>query len=306
MGKPWPALVIRAAALDDADPTGESLAALLDDYSPAAIEDLAEVPLPAGGLWDPTFPPLPEPPPTPIHWRVFFQTDADRQAAANAIATALPRLNLTQVDIADEDWAARSQRELTAVRAGKFLVAPPWDLPALVDADTTVIVIEPSMGFGTGHHQTTRLCLRLMSSVDFTGRDVVDLGTGSGVLGMAAALRGARSVRALDVDADAIASAEASAHLNPPLPSLRFQLADFRTIELEHADVVVANLTGGMLTTAAASIDRLVRPGGQLIVSGFDRNEALAVRGAFASFAEDSRLEEDEWVALSLTKPKAD
>jgi ribosomal protein L11 methyltransferase len=303
LGKPWPALVIRAAALDDADPTGESLAALLDDYSPAAIEDLAEVPLPAGGLWDPTFPPLPEPPPTPVHWRVFFQTDADRQAAANAIATAFPRLNLTQVDIADEDWAARSQRELTAIRAGKFLVAPPWDLPALVDADTTVVVIEPSMGFGTGHHQTTRLCLRLMSSVDFTGRDVVDLGTGSGVLGMAAALRGARSVRALDVDADAIASAEASAHLNPPLLNLRFQLADFRTTELEHADVVVANLTGGMLTTAAASIDRLVRPSGQLIVSGFDRDEAPAVRDAFASLSESERLSEDDWVALSLRRP---
>ena len=108
--------MIRAGALDDADPTGlsagplgelrggESLAALLDDYSPTAIEDLAELPLPAGGLWDATFPPIPAPPPAPIHWRVFFQNDDDRQVAATAIAAAFPRLNLTHVDIEDEDW----------------------------------------------------------------------------------------------------------------------------------------------------------------------------------------------------------
>ena len=87
MGKAWPALEIGAAAIDDASPsakltTAESLAALLDDYSPAAIEDLATVPLPADGLWDPTFPPLPEPPPAPLHWRVFFQSRSDREAAA--------------------------------------------------------------------------------------------------------------------------------------------------------------------------------------------------------------------------------
>jgi ribosomal protein L11 methyltransferase len=304
LDKAWPALLIRAGALDDAESTGledsESLAAMLDDFSPAAIEDLADVPLPAGGVWDPTFPPIPEPPPAPIHWRVFFHDDAERQSAASAIAARFPRLTLTEVDIEDEDWAARSQRELTAVRAGNFLVAPPWDLPTLVDADVTVVVIEPSMGFGTGHHQTTRLCLRLMSTVTFKDRDVLDLGTGSGVLGMAAAIRHARLVRAVDVDADAIASAEASARLNSPMPNLRFQIADFRTTQLENADVVVANLTGGMLTSAARLIETLVRPGGQLIVSGFDRNEAPAVRDAFASFAEDSRVEEDEWVALSL------
>jgi ribosomal protein L11 methyltransferase len=311
LAKAWPALLIRAGAPDDADPStglgahpsiGESLAAVLDDYSPAAIEDLTDIPIPAGGLWDPTFPPIPEPPPSPIHWRVFFHNEFDRQSAAAALAAAFPRLTVTGIDIEGEDWAARSQRELTAVRAGNFLVAPPWDLPTLVDADVTVVVIEPSMGFGTGHHQTTRLCLRLMSKVEFKDRDVLDLGTGSGVLGMAAALRGARSVRAVDVDADAIASAEASARLNPPLPNLRFQIADFRTTDLDNADIVVANLTGGMLTSAAGSIERLVRQGGQLIVSGFDRNEAPAVREAFAGFAEDSELGEDEWVALSLRR----
>lgn len=75
----WPALVLRAVALDDPPQADEALAVLLDDYSPAAIEDLVERPLPPGGLWDPTYPPIPDPPPTPVRWRVFFQNDGDRE-----------------------------------------------------------------------------------------------------------------------------------------------------------------------------------------------------------------------------------
>ncbi|MGH9199944.1 MAG: 50S ribosomal protein L11 methyltransferase [Vicinamibacterales bacterium] len=315
MGKSWPALEIRVAALGDADPSttlraspsaglgaGELLAAVLDDFSPAAIEDLAGLPIPHGGLWDPTFPPIPDPPPAPIHWRVFFQNAFDRDAAANAVSSTFPTLALTHIDVEDENWAARSQRSLTAIRAGDFIVAPPWDLPSLVENGVALVVIEPSMGFGTGHHQTTRLCLRLMSSVSFDGRDVIDLGTGSGVLAMAAALRGAHSVRAIDVDADAIESAEASARLNPPLPNLRFQIADFRSAPMVDADVVIANLTGGMLTSAASAIVPLVRAGGQLIVSGFDLHEAESVRAAFSPFDEAARQPEDEWVALWLQR----
>jgi ribosomal protein L11 methyltransferase len=288
--------VIRAAVPGDAD----LLAAILDDFSPAAIEDLAEVSIPPGGLWDPTFPPIPEPPPQPIYWRVFFQNDRDRADAATKIASIFPQLSVLEVDVEDEDWAARSQRSLTAVRAGDFLVAPPWDLPAMVDEGVTLVVIEPSMGFGTGHHQTTRLCLRLMSPVEFGGRDVIDLGTGSGVLAMAAALRGARSARAIDIDTDAIESAEASARLNPPLPNLRFQIADFRSTSIPAADIVIANLTGGMLTSEAPLIAALVRPGGQLLVSGFDHDEADRVRTAFENLDEEARVSEDEWVALLL------
>ena len=78
----WPALVIEAPALDDPPEAEELVAAALDDFAPQAIEDLAERPLPPGGLWDPTFPPIPEPPPTPLRWRVFFATPTARDGAA--------------------------------------------------------------------------------------------------------------------------------------------------------------------------------------------------------------------------------
>lgn len=300
MSRSWPALEIEAVALDDPPDAEDLLPAVLDDFAPLAIEDLAERPLPPGGLWDPTFPPIPEPPPTALRWRVFFSTPHDRDLAALAVHARLPRLKIAAIDVDDEDWAARSQASLTAVRAGRFLVAPPWHLPAQADPEVTVVVIEPSMGFGTGHHPTTRLCLRLLSDVELAGRRVLDVGTGSGVLAMAAALGGAGDVTGVDVDADAIASARASATLNPLPPGIRFDVADLRTSPVAPADIVLANLTGGMLRTTAQTLATLKASGGRLIVSGFDQTEEPAVRAAFASLSQTTRLEEAGWVALEF------
>lgn len=298
----WPALIVKAKSLADPPDAEDMLAALLDDHSPVAIEDLAERPLPPGGLWDPTYPPIPDPPPTPLQWRVFFHDADARETAACAIRQQFPTLDIEPVNIPDEDWAAKSQASLKAIRAGAFIVAPPWDVPASTEG-ATLIIIEPSMGFGTGHHQTTRLCLRLLSQLDVRNCDVLDLGTGSGVLAMAAALSAAKSVVGIDVDTDAIASAETSAKLNPLPSTLEFRVADFRSSPVATAEIVLANLTGGMLTQSAAAIGALVRPNGTLILSGFDLTEVDAVANAFAGFVDDVRLSEDRWIALRLRKP---
>ncbi|HEX6165011.1 MAG TPA: 50S ribosomal protein L11 methyltransferase [Vicinamibacterales bacterium] len=298
MGKSWPALVLRASVVDDSD---DIVSAVLTDFSPVAIHDLAERPLPPGGLWDPTYPPIPDPPPTPLHWNVCFNDAGERDRAAEAIREAVPAMSIEPVDLPDEDWAARSQQSLTAVHAGAFIVAPPWDIPA-DPGDATVIVIEPSMGFGTGHHATTRMCLRLLSEIDVADATVIDLGTGSGVLAMAAALRGARRVDAIDIDQDAIDSAESSARLNTLPDTIAFHVSDFRQSPPPAADLVLANLTGGMLTSSAASIAALVRPHGQVILSGFDHTEVDRVLAAFASFTERQRLSEDSWIALHMQR----
>jgi ribosomal protein L11 methyltransferase len=290
----WPALILRARAVDNAE---EIVAGVLTDFTPVAIHDLSPRPLPPGGLWDPTCPPIPDPPPMPLHWNVCFSDAGQRDRAADAIHNALPHLSIERVDLPDEDWAARSQRSLTAIRAGGFIVAPPWDIPA-DPGNATVIVIEPSMGFGTGHHATTRLCLRLLDEIDVSDRTVLDLGTGSGVLAVAAALRGARSVVGIDLDQDAIRSAEASAALNTLPDCISFQVADFRTRLPERADIVIANLTGGMLTSTATQLTQLVTGDGQLIVSGFDQSELDAVIAAFSSLTHQQRLSEDDWMAL--------
>jgi ribosomal protein L11 methyltransferase len=164
-----------------------------------------------------------------------------------------------------------------------------------------VVVIDPSMGFGTGHHPTTRLCLRLLSALAVAGSRVLDIGTGSGVLAMAAALSGAREVVGIDIDQDAINSAATSAAMNPLPPVVRFEVSDFRTAPPLPADLVIANLTGGMLRMTARTLVSLKRPGGTLIVSGFDASEVEAVRAAFDDLTEVERLEEASWMALRLS-----
>jgi ribosomal protein L11 methyltransferase len=293
--KSWSALVIQAARIGEDD----LISAILDDFSPAAIEDLAWQPLPPGGLWDPTYPPPPEPPPSPAHWRVFFHTADARASAEAALREQLAGVTLERLDVDDGDWAARSQASLTAVRAGAFIVAPPWDKPHDVTDGVTTIVIEPSRGFGTGHHASTRLCLRALSDVDVADKRVLDLGTGSGVLAMAAALKGAREVVAVDVDPDAIEAACQSAAMNELPIDIQWTIEDFRST-VHVADVICANLTGGMLMTSAERIQSFLAPGGLLVLSGFDESEHTRVRDAFATMTDAALLTEEGWVSLVL------
>jgi ribosomal protein L11 methyltransferase len=299
--KLWPALVIQAARIGQDD----LISAILDDFSPAAIEDLAWQPLPPGGLWDPTFPPPPEPPPAPAHWRVFFHTSDARASAEAALREQLPDITFERLEVEDDNWAARSQASLTAVRAGAFIVAPPWDIPdtggqGFSPAErVTTIVIEPSRGFGTGHHATTRLCLRALSEVDVEGKRVLDLGTGSGVLAMAAALKGAHDVIAVDVDPDAIEAARESAAMNQLPLAIQWAVEDFRATD-HLADVICANLTGGMLITSAERIQSFLAPGGLIVMSGFDESERTRVRDAFARMQDVASFTEEDWVSLVL------
>ncbi len=299
----WPALLLQAPAVNaDGESMHDAVSVLLDDLNLAAIEDLESVPIPANGLWDPTVPVQPTPPSRTLAWRVFFNRDDDRERAAAVLATQLSFVKVTSVDVPDEGWAARSQQSLHAVRAGTFIVAPPWDVPTNVEG-ATLIIIEPSMGFGTGHHPTTRLCLEALGRAGARGRTVLDVGTGSGVLAIGAALSGARTVRAVDADRDAIASAEINLSTNQVRDTVQLSLLDFRHHALEAADLVLANLTGGMLTSTADHVSSLVHPGGTLILSGFDCSEERAVRQAFGSWTPSARYEEEHWVAITMTCP---
>ncbi len=301
----WPALEVRSAVTDPTGLVDGLVAAALDDHAPLAIEDLIPPPLPPGGLWDPTAPPPPAAPPTPVAWRVCFGSVDARDAAIGSLAGLGLDLTVTELDLPDDDWVARSQAANRAVTAGRFIVAPPWDVPSPVPEGTALIVIEPSMGFGTGHHQTTRLCLAALGQLDVAGRSVLDLGTGSGVLAMAASLAGARDTTGIDIDDDAILAARRSAAMNSLPRPVSFLTADVFTAPWPAADLVLANLTGAMLVRTASQLASLVLPGGQLIVSGFMDDEAAGVEAALTGFAVETRDREDEWCAFVLRRADA-
>lgn len=271
----WPAL--------DLHPVSDLLQAALVDYEVTAVDERSS-----------------------DDWRVFFTTAGERDLAAAGLQAAFPNLTLTSVDVPDENWAERSQAILQAVRVGNIVIAPPWDVPAgpknrTRPANDLVIVIQPSMGFGTGHHATTRLCVASLQRLDVKGRSVLDVGTGSGVLAIAASLLGATRSVGIDDDADAIAAARESVELNPQA-EVSLLVEDLRSTDAWSADIVIANLTGGLLISAALTLQDFVTPGGSLVLSGLMTVEEKDVLSAFSAWQVDYRSEEDEWVCLTLSR----
>jgi ribosomal protein L11 methyltransferase len=238
----------------------------------------------------------------PDGFRVYFASSDDRDRAGNRIRRALADVACAAIDVPDEDWAARSQAGLAAVVVGRVIVSPPWDVQHADDAVT--VVIEPSMGFGTGHHASTRLCLGLLQGLPLVGLSVVDVGTGSGVLAIAAARLGARGVVAVDSDPDALQSAAENIAMNAVDGLVDLQQIDLAASVISGAsfDVVLANLTGGLLMRQARTLRGLMAPGGTLIVSGVETHEADEVAAAFARVGcrVVERADESGWVGLRL------
>ena len=286
----WPALDLRfppalpgaeAPGLRDGDlPGAELAAAILDDHSPTAIDD--------GTGSSP-------------EWRVFFSTAADRDAAANALQSALGPCGLVVhgVEVEDENWAARSQENLRAIRVGDVVVSPPWDMDD--QGERWRITILPSMGFGTGHHESTRLCLRALQHLSLEGARVIDVGTGSGVLAITAAAMGATRVVAIDHDRDAIEAARDGVDRNACAGRVTLRLASIEDLLNEPpANVVLANLTSAPLIRHAGMLTRLLMAGGVLVVSGFTADEEPRVLAAFGDLTAERRDVETGWCALTL------
>ena len=244
----------------------------------------------------------------PRVWTAHFSTPVQRDAAEAAMKAdaAFSALAIQKTDVEDDDWARRTQADLPAIRIGRVTIAPPWDLPkpSLQVPDPNItILIEPSRGFGTGHHQSTRLCIVLLQSRNISGLRVVDVGTGSGVLAITAAKLGAAFVSAMDNDPDAVENARENIAANGVDNVVEAHVDDLTTTTVAPADLVTANLTGTLLSQLAGDLARLVKPGGSLIVSGFNIDEKARVTEALSTqFDLFEAAEEEDWFAFVLTR----
>jgi len=275
--KRWPALDLLLLRTPGIAPAGwqDILAAALDDLQPTAVQEQDDL------------------------WRVFFGSPGDRDRAMRTLAAGPSWLAVSPVDVDDEDWARRSQETLRPVKVGRVVITPPWLAGSEPGASDVEIVILPSMGFGTGHHASTRLCTALLQEVDLHGRSLLDVGTGSGVLALVALKLGASPVEGIDDDLDAVAAAAENLELNGATGGIAIRQADFRDLPSLSADVVTANLTGALLTRSARLLSAAVRPGGSLIVSGVTLEEEGMVVNAFQRHLRlASRLAEEDWVGL--------
>jgi ribosomal protein L11 methyltransferase len=221
-----------------------------------------------------------------------------------------PASELSVGVLADKNWADAWRVHFTPRSVGRrLLVAPPWDIPEA--NGRSVITIDPGRAFGTGHHGSTLGCLAALESV--IDRDspprMIDLGTGSGILAIAAARLGVRAILAVDDDPDAVASAVANVARNHVADRVRCVLADAgRLEETAPAPLVVANLLSAAHRRLAAQYGRALLPGGTLLLGGILDGEAADVASALGDhgFAPHASLSVEGWTTLELRAPLHD
>jgi ribosomal protein L11 methyltransferase len=222
------------------------------------------------------------------------------EVGALALHTALLRIPGAKVESAAVpavDWVSRFRESFRSFRAGRFLIAPSWENPSGTDAG--VLVIEPGRAFGTGTHESTRLCLAALSTLAEErplGR-VLDVGTGTGLLAVAAAKLGAHAVVGVDNDPDSLEAARLHARLNQvPLRTVRADGG--RSFLPGRFDVVLANLTAPLLIERHAELGALVAGGGALVLSGMLASDLAEVRAAHHGIGAVSVTLDGEWAAL--------
>jgi ribosomal protein L11 methyltransferase len=207
---------------------------------------------------------------------------------------------------ADEDWSALWRKGLAPRRVGRRLVVTqPWN-PVAPEADQLVLVIDPATAFGTGEHATTRGALRLMEASLQPGERVLDVGTGSGILALAAAALGAGRVMAVESDPTSMSNAEENLARSPQGDRIELVNAEVDDAYLEAVrgagfDLIVANVLSGVLVPLLPGFRRALRPTGRVILGGILEGEAAGVVDAAGSAGLEAVAEDREegwWTAL--------
>jgi ribosomal protein L11 methyltransferase len=279
-----------------------------------------------------------ESPGTPARLRAFFaesKSSTALLAAVNRYRASLRSLGFALeaeealiTPLLDEAWASAWQQSFPAREIGqRLLVLPPW-LSELGEVkpqalgevqpkasrantrggprhDRVAVIIEPGRAFGTGHHGTTEGCLVLLEEAlaAAPGASALDIGTGTGILAIAALRLGARAVLAIDVDPDAVTATQVNASRND-CGALTVRLAEPQDIT-ERFPLVLANLLTHAHLALTEHYARLVAPGGRLVLGGMLEGEdgRVTLALARAGFTERSRLALEGWASLSLDAP---
>ncbi|MDO9439373.1 MAG: 50S ribosomal protein L11 methyltransferase [Beijerinckiaceae bacterium] len=214
--------------------------------------------------------------------------------------------------VAQQDWVASALEGLAPVRAGRFLVHGSHDRQR-VRTHEIALEIEAALAFGTGHHGTTRGCLLMLDAIlkQRRPRRVLDVGTGSGVLAMAAARALRAPVRAGDIDPVSVTAANSNARINGAGPWLKAVVARGAAHPALQAgapyDLIFANILARPLRQLAPDLARLCDTGGEIVLSGLIARDVAGVLSAYAAqgFALKKRLEIEGWSTLLVSRSGA-
>lgn len=215
-------------------------------------------------------------------------------------------VNLQQV--ADDDWATAWKKYYQPTRLTRFLtVVPSWTDYQPTDEREALIRMDPGMAFGTGTHPTTHLSVQMLEMVLRGGEQLIDVGTGSGVLSIAAAHLGVQDIRAYDVDQVAVDAAVANFDLNPVTKGIIAKPNDLLHGITGVADVIVANMLPVVLVPLIPQVPALLKEGGHLLLAGIITEKEAVIRETLSAnglMVEES-LHMGDWVGL-ITRLKTD
>jgi len=277
----------------------EAAEAALEEQGALAItlEDQADVPVlePALGtapLW-----PV-------VQVRGLFELDADRSLI---LAGLLEQGVIARPDaiawreVADQDWERAWMDRFQPMQFGQKLWIVPSGMQGPDDAFAVQLKLDPGLAFGTGTHPTTALCLEWIDDFNFAGLNVLDFGCGSGVLGIAAALKGAARVDGVDNDPQALLATKDNAERNGVGDVVQACLPEDWPHDRQagHYDVVLANILAGPLIQLAGLLTASLKPGGRIVLSGILQHQAAEVAAAYTeTCGQLHQQNREEWVRL--------
>ena len=307
----WIELTVHTTT-EGADIVSEALIA--EGATGTMVEDRADIPDPdkPNGYWEIIDPNLIDTLPEDVVVHAWFEPDSrfpDRMQALHGRLEALKALDLglplgtlaiqTQ-NVRDEDWSEVWKQFYKPFRAGKSLVVKPTWEPYEAHHGDRIIEIDPGMAFGSGTHETTGMCLELLEDVMKGGERVIDVGTGSGILAIGAALLGAKDVLAIDIDPVAVRVAKENVAHNHLEDRIRAVEGNLLASSDGVCELCVANIIADVICMFALPLNDHIVPGGLFICSGIikEREQDVVQALTAADYAILEIRRKGEWVAM--------
>lgn len=247
-----------------------------------------------------------------IQIKAYYPEHEDTQLKIEEIRSAI--LNIREyIDIGealieiktvcDEDWANEWKKHYKPFKIGsRITIKPSWE--HIPEEDEGIIVeLDPGMAFGTGTHESTRMCLELLDKYIQEGDEVLDIGCGSGILSVAAAKLGASKVFAIDIDPVAVRVTQENIEKNNIMHLVKAQKSVLEEIEVHNYDIIVANIVADVIISISKEIKPFLKTKSVYIVSGIIKDRALEVKNKFEE--EGLKIIEEksdgEWLAMAVT-----
>ena len=276
------------------------------------IEDKADIPDPSKphGIWEIIDPKLLEEMPEDVLVHAWFTPDdsfpglfRSLQDRLSAMKNSQPLFGSLVADtrtVSDDSWAEVWKKYYKPFYAGEHLVVKPTWEPFEPKPGDKIIEIDPGMAFGSGTHETTGMCISLLEENIRGGEDIIDVGTGSGILAIAAALLGAGHVLAIDIDPDAVRVAGENVAHNQVENIVEVREGDLLKNAQETCQICVANIISDIIISFAEPLRNHIRPGGLFICSGVVRERTEEVREALlrADYEVLKTEHRGEWTAF--------